>query len=88
VPGRQRDDQIAVSGCRPAPRQDQAATRCARECRDGTLDFAGVAHVDRVDLHPKRRRHGLDDGKLAGAGDLIGLPKDRHSRHAWRDLLE
>ena len=45
-------------------------------------------HVDRLDLHPERRCRGLDDGKLAGAGALGGIPKDRRSRHAWCGLLE
>jgi hypothetical protein len=43
-----------------ARRHDQAAIRGARECRDGALDFAGIAHVDRTQFHPQRRRHGLD----------------------------
>ena len=37
---------------------------------------------------PERRRHGLDGGKLAGAGALGGIPKDRRSRYVRRDLLE
>ena len=73
---------------RRARRHDQTAIRRAREGRDGALDLAGVAHIDRVDLHPERRRHGLDDAELAGAGGYGGIPKDRHSRHARRDLLE
>ena len=72
VPGRQRDDQIAMKPRGRARRHDQAAIRSAREGRDGALDLAGVAHVDRVDLHPQRWRHGLDDGKLAGSGALAG----------------
>ena len=41
--------------------------RASGECRDGALDLAGVAHINRVDLHLKRRRHGLDDAELGGA---------------------
>src|SRR5262245_25662672 len=52
---------------RPAPLHDQSAIRGAREGRNGALDLAGVAHVDRADLHPKRRRRSLDDAELAGA---------------------
>ena len=42
VAGRQRDDQIAIKLRCPARRHDQAGVRRARECRDGTLDLAGV----------------------------------------------
>ena len=48
VPGRQRDDQIAMNRRQRARRHDQAAIRGAREGRDGALDLAGVAHVDRA----------------------------------------
>ena len=88
MPGRQRDDQIAMKRRRRARRHDQAAIRSAREGRDGTLDLAGVAHVDRAHLHAKRRRHGLYDAELAYPGGCGGIPKDCHSRHAGRDLLE
>ena len=40
----------------------------------------GVAHVDRVHLHPERRRHGLDGGKLAGSGPLGGKKEWRQAR--------
>jgi hypothetical protein len=76
VPGRQRDDQIAMSARQRARRHDQAAIRGARECRDGALDLAGVAHVDRAYLHADRRRHGLDYGELANPGGYGGIPKD------------
>ena len=88
MPGRQRDDQIAMNVRRPARCHDQTAIGGARERRDGALDLVGVAHVDRVHLHPERRRHGLDDGELAGAGGLDGIPKDGYSRHTRRDLFE
>ena len=88
MPGRQRDDQIAMNDRQSAPRHDQAAIRGAREGRDGALDLAGVAHVDRAQLHPERRRHGLDGAELADPGGYGGIPKDRRSRHARRDLLE
>ena len=71
-----------------ARRHDQAAIRSAREGRDGALDLAGVAHVDRAHLHPERRRHGLDRAELPDPGGYGGIPKDRRSRHARRDLLE
>ena len=87
VPGRQRDDQIAMNHRQRARRHDQTAIRGAREGRDGALDLARVAHVDRAHLHPERRRHGLDGGELADPGGYGGIPKDRRSRHARRDLL-
>jgi hypothetical protein len=47
-----------------------------------------AAIVDWDDLHPERWRHGLDDAELGGTGGRGGIPKDRRSRHARRDLLE
>jgi hypothetical protein len=43
---------------------------------DGALDLAGVAHVDRAHLHPKRRRRGLDSAPLADPGGNSGIPND------------
>ena len=63
MPGRKRDDQIAMNERQRARRHDQAAIRRARESRDGALDLAGIAHVDRAQLHPERRRHGLDGAR-------------------------
>src|SRR5262249_61643990 len=54
--------------------------------RDGALDLAGIAHVDRV--RSERRSRSLDDRKLAGAGSERGIAQDRYSRDVWRDLLE
>jgi hypothetical protein len=73
---------------RGARRHNQPAIRRTREGRDSALDFVGVAQADRGYLHPKRRRHGLDGGKLIGSGALAGISKDRCSHHAWRDLFE
>jgi hypothetical protein len=42
VPGRQRDDQIAMKRRGPARWHDQTAIRSAREGRDGALDLAGA----------------------------------------------
>jgi hypothetical protein len=42
-----------------ARRHDQAAIRSARECTDAALDLADVAHIDRAQLNPERRRPGL-----------------------------
>jgi hypothetical protein len=43
--------------------------------RDGALDLAGVAHVVRAHLHPKRRRRGLDSAPLADPGGNSGVPR-------------
>ena len=40
------------------------------------------------ELHPERRRHRLDGGKLADPAARCRIAKDRRSRHARRDLLE
>src|SRR3954469_23543991 len=88
VPGRERDDQLAMTLRRGTRRHDQTSIRSAREGRDGALDLAGVTDVDREHLHPDRWRHGLNDAELGGAGGWAGIPKYSHARHAWRDLLE
>src|SRR5262249_49227515 len=88
VPDRQLDDQIAIKRRGGALRHDQSATRRAREGRDGTLDLAGVAHVDRVDPPLGRGRQGWDGGNWVGSAAWGGFPKNRRSRYAGRDLLE
>ena len=45
-------------------------------------------HIDRVHLHPERRRHGLDGAELADRRRVWRVPKDRYSCHARRNLLE
>jgi hypothetical protein len=85
---RKLEDQIAVNQRQRARRRDETAVWGARECRDGTLDLRRVAHVDRDDLHPERRRHGLDNCELTNPGGDGGIPKDRYTRHVWRGLLE
>ena len=47
VPSRERDDQLAMHRSSTRSGHDQAAIRGARERRDGALDLADVAHVDR-----------------------------------------
>ena len=73
---------------RAARRHDQAAIRGAREGRDGALDLAGIAHVDRAHLHAERRRHGLDSRRTGRSRRRCRIAKDRRARHARRDLLE
>jgi hypothetical protein len=68
--------------------RDQTAIRSAREGRDGALDLAGVAHIDRAQFHPERRRHRLDGAQLPAPGGYGGIPNDRRPRHARRDLFE
>jgi hypothetical protein len=35
---------------------DQATIWLARECADSALDLASIAHADRAQLNPERRR--------------------------------
>ena len=37
-----------------------------REGRDSALDLACIAYAEGAQLHPQRRRHGLDGAQLAG----------------------
>ena len=79
VPDRKRRDQIAMTDRQRARQHDQTAIQLPREPRDGALDLPCVAHVDRPQLHSKRRRHGLDRaqplaggwGAWAQAGGLV-----------------
>ena len=87
-PGGKRNDQIAMMRRQRARRHDQAAIRGARECRDGALDFAGIAHVDRTQIHPQRWRHGLDGSELPDPGGDGRIPKHGRPRHSGRDLLQ
>ena len=67
---------------------DHAAVGPARDCRDGALDFAGTAQVDRDQLHPQRRRHRLNSGELPDPGRDGRIAKDGGPRQAGRDLFE
>src|SRR5262249_37592441 len=69
-------------------RHDEAAIREPRERGNGTLDLAGIAHVDRAYLHSERWRRGLDRAELASPGRYGGISQERHSLYAGRDLLE
>src|SRR5262245_52541593 len=73
---------------RGARRYDQADIRGARERCDGTLDLASVARVNGAQFHSEPRRHPLDRGQLPDPSRNCCIPKDRYSRHAWRDLFE
>ena len=68
--------------------QDMAGVVGLREVRYGPLDLAGVTLFERADLHPEQRRYGLNDAKLGRASGCVGVPKNCHSRHAGRNLLE
>ena len=71
-----------------ARRHDQAGIAGARERRDGALDFGRIACVDRSQVHPQRRRNGLDGGELPNPGGDGRIAHDGRSRHARRDLFE
>src|SRR5262245_1136934 len=52
VPGRKRDDQVAINQRQRAPRHDQAAIWGMREGRNSAFDLAGIEHVDRLNSTP------------------------------------
>jgi hypothetical protein len=80
VSGRERGDQLTMNLRQRTRQHDQAAI--------GAFDLAGVAHAYRAHLHPERQRRTLDGAQLAHPAGESGIPKDRHSRHAGRDLFE
>src|SRR5215475_3681422 len=88
MPGSKLDDQVAMNCRTRASGDDQTAIRRACECCDSALDFVSLTHVNRPQLHSERRRRGLDCSKLPDPGGCGGIPENRHSRQAWRDLLE
>jgi ABC transporter substrate binding protein len=45
------------------------------------LDLACIAYAEGAQLHPQRRRHGLDGAPLAKPGGYGGIANDRRSRH-------
>src|SRR5262249_57591552 len=72
MPGRKRDDQIAMNLRRRARRDNQTAIRGPPAGRDPTLDLRCVAHVDRPYFRPGRGRRGLDHAELGRAGRYGG----------------
>src|SRR5262249_40381963 len=68
VSGRQRDDQIAMNHDQGASCYDQAAIWGTREARDSALDLACIAYAEGAQLHPQRRRHGLDSPQHPNTG--------------------
>ena len=74
VPGRQRDDQIAMnaSPTRSPSRSGRHSPERANAVTARSIS-RGIAHVDRAQLHPQRRRHGLDGARTA------------RSRRRWPD---
>ena len=71
---------------RRAPRHDQAAIRSACEFADGAFDLVGAAYIDGEQLHPERRRHGLDGTQLTESNR--NLPQNCHACYAGCDLFE
>src|SRR5262249_28415731 len=88
VTRRQRDDQIAMNIGQRAARHDQATIRGARERRDGALDLAGVARVERAHLQTERRRRCLYGPPLPNSARYRGIAKDPRPRHARRNFFE
>src|SRR5262245_47627873 len=81
------DDELAMS--RRAPwRYDHAAIARTCECRHGTLDFVGVAHVQRRELNTKGLRYRSNCRELSNAGCRCGITKHQGSGHVGRDLFE
>src|SRR5262245_64509991 len=75
-------------GCRKrATRLDQSAIRRAGKGRNGALDLARLAHVDRPQLDTHRRRYGLEGAELTSP--RVGcIPEDSHTLHSRSDLFQ
>src|SRR5262252_4664487 len=59
-----------------------------RQGGDVAFDLADIAHINWDRFHPERWRRGLDGAELPDPGGYGGVPKDGHSFHPRRDLLE
>ena len=55
VPGRKREDQLAMEKRQCARRHDQTTVRGPREGGDGALDLSGVTYVDRTYVYASMR---------------------------------
>ena len=53
LPGGTRQLPVLAHRVRQSRHSDQAGVRRAREGRDSALDLAGVAYINRADLHPE-----------------------------------
>ena len=60
MPRRERDDQIAMITASPLPGTIRPPFGSRAKAETARSISTGVAHVDRVDLHPERWRYGLD----------------------------
>ena len=67
---------------------DHAAIAGTCERRNGTLDFVGVAHVQRRELNTKGLRYRSNGAELSDASRRGGITKHQGSGHVGRDLLE
>jgi hypothetical protein len=76
VAGRQHDDQIAMKRRGGGGQHDQTSIRRARERLNGAFDLVDLADIDRLYVHPKQRRQGLDDAELADSGRDGRVPND------------
>src|SRR5262245_4714965 len=89
VPGRERNDEIAVDLRTGIWRQEQAAVRCPRKCPDGALKIRGVLDQAGHKLDPERRRQGLRCTQviiIIGRG--LGVDHESGALETRRDLLE
>src|SRR5262249_42638436 len=81
------DDELAMS--RRAPRwYNHAAIARTCKCRHGTLDFVGVAHVQRRELNTKGLRYRSNCRELSDTSSRGGVTKHQGSGHVGCDLLE
>jgi hypothetical protein len=71
-----------------ARRYDQTPIGGASELGDSTLDFPGVADIDRGYIHFHRWRHVLDYGELADPFGYGRIAQYRRSRYARRYFFE
>src|SRR5262249_20959694 len=88
VPGRKRDDEIAVKGCEGTRRDDHATVRATRESSDATLNFAGTPHADRGQFNPDQSCRALQDAQLASPGGETRVAQDRDPCRSRCNLLE
>src|SRR5262249_54260001 len=89
VPGRERDDEIAVDDYSVIRRQEQAAVRFSSKCPYGALKVRGALDQAGLKLDPERRGQGLRCTYveiIKGRG--LGVDHESGALKTRRDLLE
>src|SRR5262245_59016628 len=88
MPGRQRDDEVAMQEGDDVGRYDQRTARLLREFLDSALDLSRVVHGGEGQLHAERRCSRLDPLHVLNLCGITWIENDSHSSSAGCGVLE